>query len=386
MILSIWTLFVAITLSSIAGYYSVIGLATIFAAAPIPVIVMSASMEVAKVTAAVWLHRFWRECKWTMKVYLIFAVIVLCCITSMGVFGLLSKAHSDQGLASGNIAAQVDVIDEKIRSEKESVDSNRKALAQLDTGVNETIARSTSEKAIGRAFQLRKNFSKERSDLQKSIQLSQEKLVRLNDERAPLAAQMRQVEADVGPVRYIAAMVYGDNPDASTLERAVRWVIVMLVVVFDPLAITLVLAANESIRWTRSTKKQTATPAIDTTPVAANDAELVSQTEADDVDLSVTDSIVEIVSQSEMDNVELAITDDVQIVFRDDPVVELFDPDKVIEVNNIAVSSKEASKAWKRINPGKTLREQCHLMNSGAIDRLPWEDTGFIEENFSQKG
>lgn len=368
MILSIWTLFVAITLSVIAGYYSVVGLATIFAAAPIPVIIMSASMEVAKVTAAVWLHKFWRQCKWTMRLYLMFAVIVLCCITSMGVYGLLSKAHSDQGLASGNITAQVDIIDEKIRVEKESIESNRQALTQMDTGVNETISRSTTEKAIGRAFQLRKNLSKERSDLQKAIQVSQEKLIKLNDDRAPLAAQMRQVEADVGPVKYIAAFVYGDNPDASTLERAVRWVIIMLVIVFDPLAITLVLAANESIRWTRPTKKQVNKLVIDKSAVAVNDA------------------VIEHVSQSESDNVDLIITDNVEFTVKQDTVDDLFDPNKVIEVNNIVVSSKEASKAWKKNNPGKTLKEQCHLVSSGAIDHLPWEDAKFIEENFSHKG
>lgn len=380
MLLSLWTLTVALVLSVIAAYYSVIGLATIFSAAPLPVIIMSAAMEVAKVTTAVWLHRFWSECKWTMKIYLVVAVVTLCSITSMGVFGLLSKAHSDQSLASGNVVAQVDILDEKIKTEKENIESNKQALQQINTTVNETMARSTSEASVGRAVQLRKSQSKEKNELQKQISDAQTRIAALNNERAPLAAQLRKVEAEVGPIKYIAAMIYGDNPDVSTLERAVRWVIVMLVVVFDPLAITLVLAANESLKWTREAKTATveiATTVEDTPEQAKDEAEVVV---TDSVQIKTTDEVA-------YDTVSLNIEDKLDMHVVDQPDKQAEDEhieieDEHIEVDGVKVHAKSASKAWKRLNPQATMKEQFHLLATGEIDCLPWEDPAFIRSNF----
>ena len=249
MFLSLITLAVALSLSVIAAYYSIAGLAAIFAAAVVPIMVMGSILELAKVVVTIWLHEYWSRARWLMKLYLVPAVVMLMLITSMGIFGFLSKAHSDQSLVSGDSQAKVSIFDEKIKTSKENIDANRKVLKQMDEAVDQVMGRSQDEKGADKAVAIRKGQAKERVLLQAEIAAEQKAIARYNEERAPIAAEVRKVEAEVGPLKYIAALLYGDNPDANLLEKAVRWVIILLVIVFDPLAIALVLAANASKDW-----------------------------------------------------------------------------------------------------------------------------------------
>jgi hypothetical protein len=243
------TLLVALTLSTIAAWYSIIGLTTIFAGAVVPVIIMGSALELAKITTTVWLRKYWHRAGLLIKLYLVPAVMAIALITSMGIFGFLSKAHMDQGITSGDVQAKIAIYDEKIKTEKENIEANRKALKQMDEGVDQVLGRSTTETGAEKAVAMRKSQQKERTRLQNEILQSQKSIQGLNNERAPIAAEVRKVEAEVGPIKYIAALIYGDNPDANVLERAVRWVIILLVIVFDPLALMLVLAANQSKDW-----------------------------------------------------------------------------------------------------------------------------------------
>ena len=245
------TLLVALTLSAIAAWYSILGLTAIFAAAVIPIIIMGGSLEVAKVVTTVWLHRYWDRAGWVLKMYLIPAVIALAFLTSMGIFGFLSKAHSDQELVSGDVGAKVAVYDEKIKTAKDNIEANRKALQQMDAQVDQLLGRTTDDKGANRAVQVRRQQRAERTRLQNEIAADQEVISKLNEEAAPIRAQIRKVEAEVGPIKYIAALIYGDQVqnDTTTLEKAVRWVIILIVFVFDPLALSLVIAAQHSYRW-----------------------------------------------------------------------------------------------------------------------------------------
>jgi len=247
--LSNLTLLVALSLSTVAAYYSIIGLTAIFAGAVIPIIVMGSILEVGKITATVWLRKYWSRAGFVLKMYLVPAVILLAFLTSMGIFGFLSKAHTDQSLVSGDVLAKIAIYDEKIKIAKDNIEANRKALKQMDEAVDQTMARSTSETGADKAVQVRRAQAKERARLLAEIQAEQKTITKLNEERAPIAAEVRKVEAEVGPIKYIAAFIYGDNPDANLLESAVRWVIILIVIVFDPLAIALVLAANASKEW-----------------------------------------------------------------------------------------------------------------------------------------
>jgi hypothetical protein len=270
MIFGLFILAVALSISVVAAYYSIAGLAAIFAAAVVPVVVMGAVLEVGKIAATVWLHKFWHQANIKFKLYLIPAILILMIVTSMGIFGFLSKAHMDQTLVSGDVVSQVQIIDEKILLERDNIETQRDniaaakaAIAQMDSQVNARLDRGTNERSAERAVQIRRNQAKERTLLQKEIQTAQKeidvinaRISALSEERIPFAAEVRKVEAEVGPIKYIAALIYGDNPDSDLLERAVRWVIILLVLVFDPMALILILAAEQTILWAREDKKK----------------------------------------------------------------------------------------------------------------------------------
>jgi len=261
------TLITALTLSTIAAWYSILGLTAIFAAAVIPIIIMGGALEVSKVVTTVWLHKYWHQVKWSMRFYLVIAVIALAFLTSMGIFGFLSKAHSDQSLVSGDVQAKIALYDEKIRIARENIDANRRSLKQMDEAVDQTMGRSTTEQGADKAVQVRRSQARERTRLLSDIETEQKKITELNEARAPIAAEVRKVEAEVGPIKYIAALIYGDNPDANLLERAVRWVIILIVFVFDPLALTLVLAANSSRQWDKEQPEEKSHTLIEEQPV-----------------------------------------------------------------------------------------------------------------------
>jgi hypothetical protein len=239
----------ALSLSAIAAWYSILGLVAIFAAAAIPIIIMGGSLEIAKVVTTVWLHKHWNRTSWQLKLYLVPAVIALAFLTSMGIFGFLSKAHMDQSIVSGDAQSKLALFDEKIKTQRDNIEIARKALQQMDAQVEARLNRGDSEAGAERAVQIRRQQARERQQLQTEIAKSQQEIAKLNELRAPIAAENRKIEAEVGPIKYIAALIYGDNPDNNLLERAVRWVIILIVLVFDPLALTLVIAANTSRRW-----------------------------------------------------------------------------------------------------------------------------------------
>lgn len=239
---------VALSLSAVAAYYAVAGLVAIFAAAVVPIAIMGSLLEAAKLVVASWLYRSWGEIPRLMKSYFTVALIVLMLLTSMGIFGFLSKAHLDQAIPTGDVQAKLSLIDEKIKTEKENINAARKAISQLDQQVDQTIARTEDARGAERSIAIRRGQQAERNKLLNEIGTAQSKIAKYQEERAPIAAEVRKVEAEVGPIKYIAALIYGDNPEADLLEKAVRWVIIMIVLVFDPLAVLMLVAANWQLR------------------------------------------------------------------------------------------------------------------------------------------
>jgi hypothetical protein len=238
----------AISLSCIAAWYSIAGLTAIFAAAIVPIIIMGGILEVSKLVVASWLYHNWEEVPNTFKVYFTAAVVILMLITSMGIFGFLSKAHLDQAVPAGDVSAQVQIFDEKIKTQRDNIDASRKALTQMDAQIDQKLNRSTDEAGADKAIQIRRAQGSERKKLQNEISTAQAAIVKLQAERAPIASQARKIEAEVGPIKYIAALIYGDTLDANLLEKAVRWVIIMIVLVFDPLAVLMLVAVNWSLK------------------------------------------------------------------------------------------------------------------------------------------
>ena len=444
MLLGLLILFVALALSGIAAYYSIIGLTAIFAAAVIPIIVMGGILEVAKLACTVWLHQNWQRARFVMKLYLVPAVGVLMFITSMGIFGFLSKSHIEQSAMGTEQIEQVKVIEDKLlraqakverwnaeigrlnrgetsgridglivreqaridkankriqpqidaenakikgfreqaavevgqqnkrlkdaqdRTQKD-IDIAEKRLAQLDKDVAAYTSQGTTkggvftadvdnvkkgnqlraqqkperdqlEKAIQKAKQteisvasrvqkeitninkrlaeqikgVEKNVDKIRASINKTIESANANIAKytleagssnknvdkriaelelnieniqpqidgLREEKFVFEKQYRQFEAEVGPVKYIAQLIYGDNPDQNLLEAAVRWVIILIVAVFDPLAIMMLLAATETFAWRRQEKENIVeTVTTMPSPVPVEEAEKVQAEE-----------------------------------------------------------------------------------------------------------
>jgi hypothetical protein len=258
MYLAYLLLVTGLTISTVAIYYSVIGMAAIFAAAPIPIYIMGTTLEIAKLVGASWLKAFWVRAPRFIKLYMVMAIVVLMTITSIGIFGFLSKAHLDQNIVSGNVIDKVSILDEKIKTQRDNIDTARKALTQMDVAVDQTMERSTNVKGSNRAVQIRRSQAKERTLIQNEISTAQLEISKLTEEKAPFARDLRKVEAEVGPIKYIAALIYGDNPSQNILEKAVTWVIIMIVVVFDPLAVVMLLAAQMTFVWATEDKKSIA--------------------------------------------------------------------------------------------------------------------------------
>lgn len=248
MAFGILTLITSLAIAGIAAYFSIAGLMAIFSGAAMAVAVMAGSLEVGKLVTASWLYRNWKQTGWLLKSYLTIAVVVLMFITSLGIFGYLSKAHSDQSIVSGGAVEQVALLDEKIAYQRTIIETNQRLIAQMDDVVNQTMSRTTDAQGAERALQVRRSQGRDRQRLVDEISAAQQEIARINEERAPLAVEVRKVESEVGPIKYVAALLYGDNPETNLMERAVRWMIILLVAVFDPLAVALLIAANQTLR------------------------------------------------------------------------------------------------------------------------------------------
>jgi len=368
MALGIITLLSALTISAIAIYYSVAGLAAIFAAAVIPIIVMGVALEIGKLVTAVWLHRYWSRATWWLKTYLSTAVLVLMFITSMGIFGFLSKAHIEQTSLSQEQVALIETLDDKETRAQAKIERWRGELDRLmkgedvrvdsliekeQEGLDKIYARIKDEKDAVRADakfeieqqQLRITQAQERRDAEiaaaekkfegslggskqyeeavskaKANELSvasraQKEILAINnkldedlakidtkyagdikafndriqdlrnqannktvdiegritelegfiekeqktiddvrEEKFGYEKEYRKLEAEVGPIKYIAEFIYGEQADNNLLEEAVRWVIIVIIFVFDPLAVLLLIASQYTFNWHRQDK------------------------------------------------------------------------------------------------------------------------------------
>ena len=368
MIFGILTLLSALTISAIAIYYSVAGLAAIFAAAVIPIIIMGVALEVGKLVTAVWLHRYWQQATWWLKTYLSMAVFILMFITSMGIFGFLSKAHIEQTSLSQEQVALIETLDDKETRSQAKIDRWRGELDRLLKGedvrvdslitseqdnLDKIYARIKSEKDAFRAdakFEIEQQqtrikqaqdrrdaeiaaaekkfegsiggtkayedavkkakdnelsvasraqaeilkintqldtdlktvddkYAKEIADINKRIndlrneasnktqdiegritelegfiETEQKIIDDVNEEKFGYEKEYRKLEAEVGPIKYIAEFIYGDQADTNMLEEAVRWVIIIIIFVFDPLAVLLLIASQYTFNWHRENK------------------------------------------------------------------------------------------------------------------------------------
>ena len=251
MILALTTLFIALTISAVAAYYSIVGLIAIFSAAAIPIAVMGIVLEAGKLITASWLYQNWKIVPSLLKGYLCSAVFILMFITSMGIFGFLSKAHIEQTTIASDNTLEIELLQSSIERELTGIGRAENQLNLLDNA----LERYMELGAITKGLNARKEQQGERNELSKTITESTQTITTLTKNKSALLKEQITISAEVGPIRYIAELFYGESTQAI-LEDAVRWVIILLVLVFDPLAVLLLIAANISFSQMKRAKKR----------------------------------------------------------------------------------------------------------------------------------
>lgn len=241
MVLALVTLITALGISAVAAFYSIVGLMAIFSASALSIAVMGIVLEIGKLITASWLYQNWKRVPFLLKSYLTIAVVILMFITSMGIFGYLSKAHIDQGSGTSELYVKVERLDNRITSERKIITRAEKQLSALDSALDKYLELG----AVSKGLKKREDQEQERNALIDNINNAQGRIDKLLDEKSEYKLQINSFEVEVGPLKYISALVYGDEA-LDYIDTAVRAVILILVFVFDPLAVLLIIAANIS--------------------------------------------------------------------------------------------------------------------------------------------
>ena len=247
------TLAMALAISGVAAWYSTAGLIAIFSGATTSIIIMGGVLEAGKLVTASWLYRNWNQVPFLLKSYLTSAVVVLMFITSMGIFGFLSKAHLEQSISVGGTNdLQIENLERQIARQQSIVADSETVLSQLDAQVQTLIDYDRIRGPSG-SIATRQGQAEERQALNETIDAAYVRIEELQTDLAPLQQEKLAIEVEVGPLKYIAELIYGDQA-RDFLDEAVRWVILLIVFVFDPLAVLLLIAANMNLAPTRPVK------------------------------------------------------------------------------------------------------------------------------------
>ena len=241
--LSLLTFVTSLAIAAVAAWYSIIGLTTIFSAAVIPIIIMGIVLEIGKLVAAAWVYNHWRETSILLRTYLVSAIVVLMLITSMGIYGFLSKSHIDAGINTGEISVKIERVENRIASEQRQIDRAEKNITEMDITLEKTEYGFFDDSRL----EERKRQSAEREQLNSIITKSENSIDDLLDKKSEYELEVKNFEVEVGPIKYIAALIYGDEAK-NYLDNTVRYVILLLIFVFDPLAVLLLISANMSYR------------------------------------------------------------------------------------------------------------------------------------------
>ena len=283
MLFGLLTLLVALAISAVAAYYSIVGLMAIFAGATTAIAIMGIVLEIGKLICASWTFQNWKTSPLSLRTYFILAIVVLMLITSLGIFGFLSRAHITQSSPTALISERIERIDLKVDQRKTQINRYQGRLDTLDQALQRYIELGAISKGLSKIGAM----DNETNLLKTKIEGLENEIDDLSDGKYGLKTELNLAEVEVGPIRYVASMLY-DDVSESQLEEAVRWIIVLLIFVFDPLAVVLVIAANISLRDYRrerkmSTKTVTVMPDLsDKTIIDSDNVEEYSDDEGND--------------------------------------------------------------------------------------------------------
>jgi len=245
------TLFTSLTLAATAAYFSIVGLMTIFSGAALSIAFMASVLEFGKIVSAAWLHYEWDRINNLVRAYFTTAVIVLMLITSMGIFGYLSKAHIDASVTSDSYSLEASIVDKRLEGKQLQLDNLTGRLESLDYVLQTSQPKDRNY--------VNKVQTTERNEINAEIDILVDEIVALNEQKMPILRQQLDQEAELGPVKYIADMIYGDDAE-SYYDNAVRWIILTIIFVFDPLAIMLLIVSTAAFKRDR---EKPAKPLVD---------------------------------------------------------------------------------------------------------------------------
>ena len=252
MTLALIVLGVALAISGVAAFYSIVGLMAIFSASALSIAVMGSVLEVGKLATASWLYQNWKKVPRFLKYYLTGAVVILMFITSMGIFGYLSKSHIDAGTGTSELYVKLERLESNIESERKSISRAEGQLEKLDFALERYIELN----AVSKGLRKRDEQKPERDALSQTVNESQDKIDIYLDERAEIQLKIKSFEVEVGPLKYISALLFGESDSVNYLDKAVRYVIILLIFVFDPLAVLMLIAANMSLKEEKNKRKR----------------------------------------------------------------------------------------------------------------------------------
>jgi len=238
------TLTTSLTLAATAAYFSIVGLMTIFSGAAISIAFMASVLEFGKIVSAAWLHYEWDRINNLVRAYFTIAVVVLMLITSMGIFGYLSKAHIDASVTSDSYSLEASIVDKRLDGKQLQLDNLTGRLESLDYVLQTSQPKDRNY--------VNKVQTAERNEINAQIDILVDDIVLLNEQKMPILRQQLDQEAELGPVKYIADMIYGDDA-VSYYDNAVRWIILTIIFVFDPLAIMLLIVSTAAFKRERET-------------------------------------------------------------------------------------------------------------------------------------
>ena len=250
MFFGLLTLLVALAISTVAAYYSIVGLMAIFAGATTAIAIMGVVLEIGKLVCASWTFQNWKTSPFTIRSYFIVAVVVLMLITSLGIFGFLSRAHITQSSPTALLVERIERINLKVNQRQTQINRYQGRLDTLDQALQRYIELGAISKGLSKIGAM----DNETNLLKTKISTLETEIDGLTDKKYGLKTELNLAEVEVGPIRYVASMIY-DDVSESQLEEAVRWIIILLIFVFDPLAVVLVIAANISLRDYRKERK-----------------------------------------------------------------------------------------------------------------------------------
>jgi hypothetical protein len=444
MLLGIVTLLTAFALSSAAIYFSVIGLVAIFSGAAVPIIFMGVTLEIAKLVTASWLYRNWHLAARYMKYYMSIAIFILMVITSMGVFGFLSKSHLQQGATSSNNTQQIQIINSQIKSEQDVIERQqdiirrnsgtgggageriaqlRERIKQLDREVEAYTSQGATSTIfndkVAKGIELKKQQQSERDGIDREIKQlttanqgnnsaaeaqiarSQQRIQQLINQRAPLQTTQITLDAEIGPIKYIGELFVDlGMVDKVNTDMAVRWIIVLIIIVFDPLAVLLLIAGQQSIRQARGNtgggSNSPTAPIIDPTPILKKISEKFKEFpfKKKDSDVNKLSTLVPVKTNTDSMTTGLRLSALMPVkpapMSIETPVVpqtqtEVIDTEDgdtleiVTEAHKTRLqyfnAQKDKAKEWKGLqtNPRNTIKRLRFNYVAGFIDKLPWE-------------